>query len=407
MKKVTNISLAGSVFTIEDDAYEKLKQYLGAIEMHYATVPDGAEVLADIEQGLAEKLRVRLGKMSVVTLLVVDEVTKEMGQIEDIVGEEAEETVSSDKANQAESAESDAASTVRRRLFRDTDTAILGGVAGGIANYFSIDPVIVRLLFVASVLFNGFGILLYLVLWLIVPAAKTTSEKYQMRGEAVTIAKIAERTKEGIENVRSSITSDGVQTNWQRIRGILIKLFDIFGLVFRFVFKVLRYVVGFGLVLIGALGIAGLVSVYSVVLFSDSTLLPLEANMALDIMLGSTSGIIAITSSFVATLIPLLLMITGGASLLTRRNLFTVPKSIIMGVIWVVAIGLAGTTSALQVEKVMQVSGFSGRWVNDEFELEGRWEQGHFKIDTRRVVTGTTTEGWPIELATSSESVNE
>jgi hypothetical protein len=121
--------------------------------------------------------------------------------------------------------------------------------------------------------------------------------------------------------------------------------------------KLLRYIAGIGFVIAGALGVAGLVSMYSVVLLSDKTFLPLEAQQAVAIMLGNALGIIAIAASFVMSLIPLLVLIVLGVSLLKKHNLFTTNKTVTLAVVWIIALVLAGTTSSLQAEKVWQEIG--------------------------------------------------
>lgn len=342
MKKVTNISLARIAFSIEEDAYEVLKKYLSEIEAHFADIEDGEEVLADIESGIAEKLSARLGKgANVATLEIIEEIMGEMGQVEDIVGEE--ETSEYEK----ETTKKEEASSTPKRLFRDLDNAILGGVASGIANYFSIDPVFVRLAFVITVFFNGLGVIAYLILWLIVPAAKTTAEKYQMRGETITLSKIAERVQDSVETIRAQDTS-GIQSVWERIKDILNRIFTILGMVARFLIKVLRFVVGFALTAGGALAIAGVVSFIALMFFavSPETTDPITS-ILLDELRGSNAGMTLLFFGFFAAVIPFVVSILAGVSLFTARNRFTTQNVLVLGIGWVVAATVTGSTFAV------------------------------------------------------------
>lgn len=144
---------------------------------------------------------------------------------------------------------------------------------------------------------------------------------------------------------------------WLGLRSVFEKVFGLVGGFIRVGLRLLRYLVGIGSIVLGALGAAGLVSAYSIVLLSEKTFLPTEAQRAIEIMFNSSLGIVAIAASFVAALIPLLAIIVLGTSLLKKRNLFTTGKTVTLAVVWIVAVALAGTTSALQVEKVWQEVG--------------------------------------------------
>mgnify|MGYP000524792624 CR=1 FL=1 len=348
MKQVINITLNSIVFAIEQDAYDILGSYLEQIKVRLAGSDDQSEIMTDIESAIAEKF-VALGRSEkfAVSLRDVEQMRTQMGAPEDF-GEAAEE--------ETKPSFDTAASDKPRRLFRDTDDAVVAGVASGIARYFSIDPVLVRIGFVASAFANGFGILAYLILWLVVPAAKTTAERYAMRGKRVTIEDIASSVKKNISESELADT-EYARGVWYRIRNFLQQVFVLLGSALRVTLRVLRYVVGIGFVVGGAIGSAALVSMYSVVLLSDKTFLPIEAQEALAIMLGNAIGIIAIAASFVMALIPLFVLILLGASLLKKHNLFTTNKTITLVVVWIIALVLAGTTSALQVEKVWQEVG--------------------------------------------------
>ncbi len=357
MKKVINITLGGIVFAVEQDAYDILAEYISDIKTNLSNTTDNLEIVFDIETAIAEKFIARKrSEKNVVVTTDVEEVISEMGSPADFSDE-------SDKNTTQESTQSE----TRKRLYRDTEDSIIGGVALGIARYFDVDPVIVRLIFLVSIFFNGFGILIYILLWLLVPEAKTTSQKYAMRGEKVTIKEITDQVKKNLKDINKTDLNE-VNSFWKVIRNILDKIFGALRLVLRALVSILRPVVGIVLLFGGALSIAGLVSVYTTILLSDKIFFPSEVQVALDVLMGSTIGIIAMLSSFVMMTIPLLVLVLTGSSILAKRNLFTVAKSTMLGVIWIVAATLAFTTSALQLENVMQ-----------ELDVEG-FESGEYQI---------------------------
>lgn len=366
MKKVINITLGSIVFAIEQDAYEALASYLEAIKSNLTNNDDANEIVADIEAAIAEKFieRKRSEKLAV-TAADVDFVIGAMGSPADFGDDEV--------INETNDIQNTAADS-KRRLYRDTDNAIIAGVASGLAQYFDIDPVIVRLIFVVSIFFNGLGILIYIILWFVVPEAATTSDKYAMRGEQVTLKDISERVKKNIQSINNP-DSVAANSTWANIRDLLDKLFNLAGSIIKFIVVVARYLVGIVLVVGGALGMAAMVSVYSVILLSDKVLFPAQVQMVLETLQSSMLGIVAMASSFLTMLIPLVVLVVAGASLLAKRNFFTVHKTVSLAVVWIIAIAVAGTTSVLQVEQVMQKVGpVEGTFYGSTFQVE--WEDG-------------------------------
>ena len=381
MKKVINITLGGVVFAIEQEAYDTLASYLEGIKQNIIDSDDVIEIVSDIEIALAEKFlaRKRSEKMAV-TVEDVSVVIKEMGNPSDFSeGETQGEGIGSE----ADTSSEKSVSEIKKRLYRDTDDAIIAGVASGLANYFDIDPVIVRILFVISVFFNGLGILAYIILWLVVPAAETATQKYAMRGEKMTVAQITERVKKKIDEVDTDELKNKAQNTWGGFRPVLVKAFDVLGVFVRVFVSAFRYIVGFALLIGGALATAGLVSVYSIVLLSDKAFIPADAQTALDIMIGSGLGIVAISASFTMLLIPFLVLVLVGGGLVAKRNLFTVGKSISLAVAWIISVVLAATTSILLVQQVMPV-------LNPEWFEHGSY-QIHINVDDDTVEIDATT----------------
>lgn len=347
MKKVISITLSSLVFAIEEDAYQALETYLNQIKSHLEKEEDVSEIVADIELAIAEKFTARKrSKTTAVTALDVQQVIEEMGSPAAFL------SANSETEENKEVPKFDPTVT-KKRLYRDPDDQVIAGVASGLAQYFDIDPVIVRIIFVISVFFDGLGILAYIILWLAVPLAETTAERYAMRGEKITLKEITERAKKNFEKI-DEFGADSVRGGWPKLRSFFQKIFDVFGVIVRGLVKVLRYVMGLVLTLFGALGLAGLVSLYSIDIFSDKAYLPTEAQNALATLINSTVGSGALLATFVVGFIPLVVVILIGTSLLVGRNLFTVSKSVSLGVTWVVAIALAVTLSFIQLEQALK-----------------------------------------------------
>ena len=177
MKEITRIHLAKTPFSVEVDAKKSLEQYLNSIQKNMHAEP---EAMREIEARMVELLAERgVSKDGVISHDDVLAVQKQMGEPQDFADGEVPETVDTAETN---------ASKPTKRLMRDPDNAILGGVCAGIAAYWGINPLWVRLLFIFSPFITfGTSLLIYIVLWISMPEAQTAAEKLQMRGEEVTL----------------------------------------------------------------------------------------------------------------------------------------------------------------------------------------------------------------------------
>ncbi len=188
MNEVTRIHLGRQQFVVAVDAHKALQQYLHAIERQVGNDP---ELTKEVELRMAELLTERgIGGEKVVLAEDITYLRAQLGEPSAFGGEEDGEPAKSKK----ETAKADEAETpgTPKRLFRDTDNAMLAGVGSGLAAFFGIDAIIVRLLFIVVTLTGGAGILIYILLWILMPEAKTPSEKLQMRGKAVTVDTLKE-----------------------------------------------------------------------------------------------------------------------------------------------------------------------------------------------------------------------
>lgn len=248
MKKTFTINISGTVFHIEEDAYEVLQKYLINLKNHFGSDEEGKEILSDIEARIAEIFSVKTDEdKRVITVDWVNEVIKTMGTPEDFAEEEGE----------AEESIADEAKR-KRRLYRDPDHRVLGGVCGGLGAYFSMDPVILRIIFV--ILFfatSGAAGLAYLVLWIAVPKAVNTAQRLEMRGQEATVKNIEKSIKEEVrESYQKFKESETYSKGKKKAEGAGDVVFNIF----KVLLKVVVIIIGVVLLISGFFGLLGLIS---------------------------------------------------------------------------------------------------------------------------------------------------
>ncbi|MEY8861103.1 PspC domain-containing protein [Tenacibaculum singaporense] len=264
MNKTININLGGFFFHIDETAYQKLKRYLDAIARSLSDDPQGKnEIIADIEARISELLSERItDARQVVNESDIEEIIAIMGQPEDYA--EAEEGYSENTSYNYKR------NTSNKKMFRDGDDKFLGGVCSGLGHYFNIDVVWIRLAFLILTLAGfGFGIIGYIILWVILPEAKTTSEKLQMEGEAVNIDNIEKKIRNEFENLSSKVKegahdlSDKISNaDYQKLRNQTKSGFqdfiDTMGKILLAVFKVFGKFMGVLLIFIAGITIISL-----------------------------------------------------------------------------------------------------------------------------------------------------
>src|SRR3989339_563586 len=220
MKKSINITINNFVFQIEEDAYDILDKYLISIKNYYGKEKEGAEILFDIEASIAEKFSEKINhKKQVINLRDVEKVIRVMGQVEEF---EQNENVEKNTKNSKDGKKEE--QILVKKLYRDEDDQIIAGVCSGVASYFGIDPIFIRLLFVALFFMNGAGILIYIILWAVMPLAKTSSQKLEMRGTPINLKKIEQVVKE-----KSQMIKEEGRHSLNRLaksKGIIYKIFN-------------------------------------------------------------------------------------------------------------------------------------------------------------------------------------
>jgi phage shock protein PspC (stress-responsive transcriptional regulator) len=202
MNKTHNINVGGYPFTIDDDAYASLEGYLGKIETHFKRSEGAEEILDDIERRMAELLQERTKNKKIVSKDDIKQVIVIMGTPEDF-------------DNTSEYGEPDENTSGReyktgKKLYRDPDDKLIGGVCSGLAAYFGIqDPIWVRIAFALVALGGGLGIPIYLLLWALVPVAETPGDFLAMRGEKINVKNIAKIVEEQVENISEQLSETG------------------------------------------------------------------------------------------------------------------------------------------------------------------------------------------------------
>lgn len=247
MKKTVIININGIVFHIDEDAYEKLSVYLDSLNHYFGNTSESREIVTDIESRIAELLqpKIKENKQSV-TIEDVEEILSILGSPEDIAasgsatyeGESASENVSSGRR-------------IQRRLYRDIDNSVIGGVCSGMGAYFDADPVIFRIIFIALIFAGGVAFIIYPILWIVLPAARTSAQKLEMKGKDVTLSNIEKTVREEFSQIKRNMDKPDSVLN--RVGDFFREFFDFLGVLFRGIFNVLGYVLGAFLIILGIL----------------------------------------------------------------------------------------------------------------------------------------------------------
>ena len=252
MNKTVNINLAGIFFHIDEDAYLKLQRYLDAIKRSFTDSQGRDEIITDIEARIAELFTENLqNDRQVVSSKLVDQVITIMGQPEDYL---VDEEIFEDEPTYQYS------NRPIKKLFRDTDNSYIGGVSAGLAHYLAIDAVWLRLLWIILAIGSGGSfILIYILFWILVPEAKTTTDKLMMKGEEVNISNIEKKIKKGFENVADSVKNVDYQKYGSKVKSSSKTFFDTLGDIFMVLLTIFAKFIGVILILIGAITIISLV----------------------------------------------------------------------------------------------------------------------------------------------------
>ena len=264
MKKTLQIHIGGRHFQIDEDAYAKLNHYLEYLKRQFSAEGEsGKEIVEDIEQRIAELLENKISpNKQAITLEDVLDAVKTIGNIDNSEYSHSDSGSSIGEVNDRK---------YERRLYRDEENKYIGGVAAGLGAYFDIDPLwfrlafvilsIVNLAFPPGFIFKGTGIAIYVILWIVVPKARTTTEKLQMRGRPVNLSNIKDTVNAEYEKVKSNMQGFSHSATADRTRNALENVMRAIGLVIVAVFKFIIGAIGIFFLVIGSIFLAGLIMV--------------------------------------------------------------------------------------------------------------------------------------------------
>ena len=165
MNKTVTINISGIIFHIEEDAYQTLSKYLNTIKGYFSKTDGGNEIMADIEARIAELLQQKINTNKQVILITdVENVMGIMGKPEEFANDDANQHTNNEEATGKNSSNE----KIKRRLFRNPDEKAIGGVCSGLAAYFDVEIIWVRLAMFLLIFFGGLSLWVYIVMWIII-----------------------------------------------------------------------------------------------------------------------------------------------------------------------------------------------------------------------------------------------
>jgi phage shock protein PspC (stress-responsive transcriptional regulator) len=338
MNKTVNINLAGLVFHIDENAYDRLYAYLEQLRKYFQNEEGSEEIIQDIEARIAELFQERLENKEVISLLDVDHIISIMGEAEQYTEEEhlEESTTKTQK-------EEDLRAGKRRRIFRDGDDRMVGGVCSGLAKYFDIDSLWLRIIFLL-LLFMGGGFLIYIILWMVMPEAKTTAEKLEMQGEKVNISNIEKNIKKEFEKVESSLDNISQHPQTKKVgkkaQDISKKVTDFFIGLFKGVLALLVSGMGFIAIIFGVV----IIMVLSSFFFADGVTISTIGSNSLSYLFDSDLSTSTFTmGAILFLLIPIIAVVLVGIRIVAGSKTSSNTK-IGMLALWIVGLVLMITS---------------------------------------------------------------
>lgn len=356
MNKTININLGGTFFHIDEIAYQKLKNYLDAIRRSLSDDPKGRdEIITDIETRIGELLSEKVKDVrQVINENDIEEVMEIMGKPEDYMVDD--EIFNDDTYRTYDRRKT-------KKLYRDADDKFLGGVSSGIAHYFNVDVIWIRIAWLVAAFGFGFGFIVYPILWILLPQANTTAEKLEMEGEEVNISNIEKRIKDELSDATERVKS-GLQDATDKVKNADYKKYkdkaksgsqdmvDTLGKLFVTIFMIIGKFIGVLLIIVSVSTILalliGLFTIGSLDFFQDDWFYQ-------NTMVYNNSGLpiwIISVLTFVLVGIPFFFLFSLGLRILSNnaKSIGKIAKLSLLG-IWLVALLLAiffGTQQALQ-----------------------------------------------------------
>lgn len=319
MKKTFTINIAGIVFNIEADAYEQLDAYINSIKAHFSTYPDHEEIVSDIETRIAEQFG-EIAPGRVITSTDISKLISIMGKVEDFADSDTQTAPEQPK--------------IQKKLYRDDENKIIAGVAAGMAQYFGIDTVVMRLIFIILLLVLNVGALvIYIILAIAIPKATTPTEKLQMRGAPMNLSSFEKNIKKHVATLKEKAPSTS------GFKMFLGKIFEVIGTVVRGAVKVFSRLFGLAVVIGSGIGFLALTFTIANLTFNIDS--PYVQFPLAEIITGTPYFFIVLTA-YTLAVIPLAALIMIGSSLVTKRALITWRSGVILISLWLLTVIVAG-----------------------------------------------------------------
>ena len=304
MKKTVKVNINGYIFHIDEDAYEKLRGWLDALNKKFENEQGGDEIISDIEARVAELFQEEINSHKEVIIATdVENVIKIMGTPEDICDDEEGEPKNKQKTHFKESS---------KKLFRNPDNRFLGGICGGLGSYFNINPLIIRIIFIISIFFYGAGVFVYICVWILLPEAKTAGNKLEMQGERITISNIEKTIIDEFKTVKSNWNKWTQSKGYKNFRDRMGKFGKELLNVLKALTKIIVVIIGFLLMFTGIISFIG----FTIAYFMGGTIaelsIPEISNINLrltdffDLFPMTFSSTLSIIAIYVLSTIPLL-----------------------------------------------------------------------------------------------------
>lgn len=314
MDKTISINLGGILFQIDEEAYRILRDYLQSINNYFAHVHGGNETIEDIEARIAEIFQSQKGIAGIISKENVESMITVIGRPEDFGEGEFHVTGKEEKGH-------------GKKMYRNTDDSIIGGVCSGIAAYLDSEPVIFRILFVLFIAFFGIGFLVYIGLWIALPAARTETQKKEMYGSSY------HETKE-IHTINSPASRFGNALN---------EIFRAIGRIFFVIFRVVLIMFGVVFVVTGFLLILSFVMIFIFkvpgIFFTDGASINfIDIADFLNYMVSPSTVPWIIILSSIVIILPLLALIYWGVKMIFWFKARDGVVSLVFLVVWVMAL---------------------------------------------------------------------
>ena len=347
MNTTKDIHLSHAKFTMDEEAYKVLKAYLNNLSVAFSSNSSKNEILEDIESHIAELFSKNNTVNRVISVLEVNNAIEVLGTPEELAEDE-------DKNEPIKN------SNTNKKLFRDIDDSYVGGVASGLSHYFGISPAWIRILFILFFFLPiPFTTLAYIILWIVVPPAKTSADKIRMNGEAVSVASIKNKIESVLPEIEKEILDFDKKYSkklWEKVKYYSKKTTSFLLLIFPKLLKIFSIIFGgilmfysFIVLLVTTLVVLFLGSINSAITNSTSNEIDLEINgstiydinvfLRVDILdVVSSFGVVSIVLLGLLILIPCIVLFIIGLKL-AFRNSYIINKMTmyVLASIWVLS----------------------------------------------------------------------